>query len=66
MPMKELLSHGNVLQIKENDVEKSYVRVEQFVVDKISKKEGDYLILDVPQDRSADVSWRWPKRGSWF
>jgi len=62
-PMKELLSHGNVLQIKVNDVEKATSALSSLSWIKSVKREGDYLILDVPQDRSADVNLALAQKG---
>jgi ABC-2 type transport system ATP-binding protein len=62
-PMKELLSHGNVLQIKVNDVEKATSALSSLSWIKSVKREGDYLILDVPQDRSAEVNLALAQKG---
>ena len=54
--MKELLSHGNRLQIKVNNVEKAITILSSLSWIKSVKKEDDYLVADVPGDRSADVN----------
>ena len=55
-PMKELLSHGNRLQIKVNEMEKAAAILGNLPWIKSVRKEGDYLVADVPQDRSAEVN----------
>ena len=62
-PIKELLSQGSVLQIKVNDVEKATAILSSLSWIKSIKKEGDYLIVDVPQDRSADVNLALAQKG---
>jgi len=62
-PIKELLSQGSVLQIKVNDVEKATAILSSLSWIKSVKKEGDYLIVDVPQDRSADVNLALAQKG---
>jgi len=62
-PIKELLSHGNVLQIKVNDIAKATAILSSLSWIKSVKREGDYLILDVPQDRSADVNLVMAQKG---
>jgi ABC-2 type transport system ATP-binding protein len=55
-PIKELLSHGNRLQIRVNDTEKAAAILRNLPWIKSVGKEGDYLVADVPQDRSAEVN----------
>jgi len=54
-PIKELLSRGNVLQIKVNDIEKATAILRGLPWIKTVKIEGEYLMVDVargPQRRS--------------
>ena len=62
-PIKELLSHGNVLQIKVNDIEKATVILKSISWIKSVKKEDDYLVLDIPRERSAEVNLALVQKG---
>ena len=62
-PIKELLSHGNLLQIKVNDEEKATAILSGLPWIKSVKREGDYLIIDVPRDRSAEVNLALAEKG---
>jgi len=55
-PIKELLSHGNRLLIKVDNLEKATVILSVLSWIKSVQKEDDYLVLDVPQERSAEVN----------
>jgi ABC-2 type transport system ATP-binding protein len=61
--MKELLSHGNRLQIKVNNVEKAIAILSGLSWIKSVNKEDNYLVLDVPGDRSADVNLALSEKG---
>jgi ABC-2 type transport system ATP-binding protein len=62
-PIKELLSHGNVLQIKVNDIEKATVILKSISWIKSVKKEDDYLVVDIPRERSAEVNLALVQKG---
>ena len=62
-PIKELLSHDNVLQIKVNDIEKATVILKRISWIKSVKKEDDYLVLDIPRERSAEVNLALVQKG---
>jgi ABC-2 type transport system ATP-binding protein len=61
--MKELLSQGNRLQIKVNNVEKAIAILSGLSWIKSVNKEDDYLMVDVPGDRSADVNLALSEKG---
>jgi ABC-2 type transport system ATP-binding protein len=62
-PIKELLSHGNLLQIRVNDVEKATLILRGISWIKSIKKEDDYLVLDIPGERSAEVNMALVQKG---
>ena len=62
-PIKELLSQGNRLQIKVNNVEKATEILSSLSWIKSVKIEGDYLTVDVPGDRSAEVNLTLAEKG---
>jgi ABC-2 type transport system ATP-binding protein len=62
-PIKELLSRGNVLQIKVNDIEKATAILSGLPWIKSVKIEGDYLMVDVPGDRSGEVNLALAQKG---
>jgi hypothetical protein len=62
-PIKELLSHGNVLQIKVNDIEKATVILKSISWIKSVKKEDDYLVVDIPREQSAEVNLALVQKG---
>jgi ABC-2 type transport system ATP-binding protein len=62
-PIKELLSHDNVLQIKVNDIEKATVILKRISWIKSVKKEDDYLLVDIPRERSAEVNLALVQKG---
>jgi len=62
-PIKELLSQGNRLQIKVNNVEKATEILSSLSWIKSVKIEGDYLAVDVPGDRSAEVNLALAEKG---
>jgi ABC-2 type transport system ATP-binding protein len=55
-PVKELLSHGNQLQIRVDSIEKATAILSSLPWVKSVKREGDYLLVDVPRDSGADVN----------
>ncbi len=55
-PIKELLSHGNRLLIKVDNLEKATAILSDLSWIKSVQKEDDYLVADVPQERSAEVN----------
>ena len=62
-PIKELLSRGNILQIKVNDIEKATTILRGLPWIKSVKIEGDYLMVDVPGDRSGEVNLALAQKG---
>ena len=62
-PIKELLSHGSLLQIKVNDIEKAMAILKGISWIKSVKKEDDYLVADIPVERSADVNLALVQKG---
>ena len=62
-PIKELLSQGNQLHIKVNNVEKATAILSSLSWIKSVKKEGDYLVVNVPEDRSAEVNLALAEKG---
>ncbi|MGP8079480.1 MAG: ABC transporter ATP-binding protein [Dehalococcoidales bacterium] len=62
-PIKELLANGNLLQIKVNDVEKAAAILCSLSWIKSVKKEDEYLVVDVPKERSADVNLALAEKG---
>ena len=62
-PIKELLSRGNILQIKVNDIEKATAILSGLPWIKSVKIEGDYLMVDVPGDRSGEVNLALAQKG---
>jgi ABC-2 type transport system ATP-binding protein len=62
-PIKELLSRGNILQIKVNDIEKATAILRGLPWIKSVKIEGDYLMVDVPGDRSGEVNLALAQKG---
>ena len=62
-PIKELLSHGNVLQIKVNDIEKATDILKSISWIKSVKKEDDYLVVDIPREQSAEVNLALVQKG---
>jgi ABC-2 type transport system ATP-binding protein len=55
-PIKELLSQGNQLQIKVNNMEQTTAILRGLPWVKSVKREGDYLMIDVPRDHGADIN----------
>ena len=64
--IKELLSNGNHLQIKVNNFDKATAVLKSIAWIKSVKKEEDYLVVDIPKDRSAEVNQALVEKGSWF
>jgi ABC-2 type transport system ATP-binding protein len=62
-PIKELLSRGNILQIKVTDKEKATALLRSLSWVKSVKTEGDYLMVDVPGDRSGEVNLALAQKG---
>ena len=62
-PIKELLSRGNILQIKVTDKEKATALLRSLSWVKSVKTEGDYLMADVPGDRSGEVNLALAQKG---
>jgi len=62
-PIKELLSRGNILQIKVTDKEKATALLRGLSWVKSVKTEGDYLMVDVPGDRSGEVNLALAQKG---
>jgi len=62
-PIKELLSRGNILQIKVTDKEKATTLLRSLSWVKSVKTEGDYLMVDVPGDRSGEVNLALAQKG---
>ncbi|MCX6003750.1 MAG: ABC transporter ATP-binding protein, partial [Chloroflexi bacterium] len=55
-PVKELLSQGNQLQIRADNMEQATAILSNLPWVESVKREGDYLVIDVPRDRGADVN----------
>jgi ABC-2 type transport system ATP-binding protein len=55
-PIKELLSSGNRLQIRVDKMEEATTILGALPWVKSIQKEGGYLVLDVPKERSSDVN----------
>ena len=55
-PVKELLSQGNQIQIKVDKMDQAMAILQNISWVKSIKGEGDYLILDVPPNRGADIN----------
>ena len=62
-PIKELLAQGNQLQVRVSDIQQASATLAGLTWLKIAKQEGDYLTLDVPPDRGADVNRALAERG---
>jgi ABC-2 type transport system ATP-binding protein len=62
-PMKELLSRGNQLQIRVDKMEQATAILSGLPWVKSVKKEGDYLMIDVPPDRGANVNQALAEKG---
>ena len=62
-PVKELLSHGNHLQIRVDSMEKATAILSSLPWVKSVKREGDYLLVDVPRDSGADVNRALAEKG---
>jgi ABC-2 type transport system ATP-binding protein len=62
-PIKELLSQGNQLQIKVNNMEQTTAILRGLPWIKSVKREGDYLMIDVPRDHGADVNRALAEKG---
>jgi ABC-2 type transport system ATP-binding protein len=62
-PIKELLSHGNQLQIKVDNVEQATAILSALPWVKSVKQEAEYLLLDVPPDRGAAVNHALAEKG---
>lgn len=62
-PIKELLSGGNLLQIKTNNMEKATEILKLLPWIKSVKTEGEYLIVDVPAERSGEVNLALAQKG---
>jgi ABC-2 type transport system ATP-binding protein len=62
-PIKELLSQGNVLQVKVNNFDKAMAILKNLTWIKSVKIEGDYLEVDLPPNRSAEVNQALVEKG---
>lgn len=62
-PIKELLSHGNRLQVRVDDMDSATTVLSALPWIKSIKKEGDYLILDIPPDRGAAINRALAEKG---
>ncbi|MDO8578231.1 MAG: ABC transporter ATP-binding protein [Dehalococcoidales bacterium] len=62
-PIKELLSRGNQLQIKVDKMEEAKAILGNLPWIKSVTREDDHLVIDVPQDRSADVNLALTEKG---
>ena len=62
-PIKELLSGGNLLQIKVDNMEKATEILKLLPWIKSVKTEGEYLIVDVPAERSGEVNLALAQKG---
>jgi len=62
-PIKELLSRGNQLQIKVENTGQATAILSALPWVKSVKREGDYLMVDVPPDRGAAVNQALAEKG---
>jgi ABC-2 type transport system ATP-binding protein len=62
-PIKELLSQGNQLQIRVNNIEQTTAILRGLPWVKSIKREGDYLMIDVPRDHGADINQALAEKG---
>lgn len=62
-PIKELLSGGNVLQIKVDKMEEAKAVLGNLTWVKSVKTEDNYLVVDVPKDRNSDVNRELVEKG---
>jgi len=62
-PIKELLSNGNHLQIKVNNIKRATAVLYSISWIKSVKKEDYYLVVDIPKDRSAEVNQALVEKG---
>jgi len=61
--VKELLSHGNQLQIKVENMEQASAILSALPWVKSVKVEGEFLVVDVPPDRGAAVNHALAEKG---
>ena len=62
-PIKELLSRGNQMQIRVQNMEQATGILSGLPWIKSVKREGDYLMIDVPPDRGAAVNQALAEKG---
>jgi ABC-2 type transport system ATP-binding protein len=62
-PIKELLSQGNQLQIRVNNIEQTTAILRGLPWVKSIKREGNYLMIDVPRDHGADINQALAEKG---
>jgi ABC-2 type transport system ATP-binding protein len=62
-PIKELLSQGNELQIKVDKMEEAIAILNALPWVKSVKSEDEYLVIDVPRERSADINLTLAQKG---
>ena len=62
-PIKELLSQGNELQIKVDKMEEALAILNALPWVKSVKREDEYLVIDVPRERSADINLALAQKG---
>ena len=62
-PIKELLSQGNVLQVRVDNFDKAMAILKNLTWIKSVKIEGDYLEVDLPPNRSAEVNQALVEKG---
>jgi ABC-2 type transport system ATP-binding protein len=55
-PIKEILSQGHQMQIKVDKMEQAEAILRDLPWVKSVKREGDYLVIDVPGDHGADIN----------
>jgi ABC-2 type transport system ATP-binding protein len=62
-PIKELLSQGNQLQIRVDKMEQAIAVLNTLPWVKSVKREDEYLVIDVPRERSADINLALAEKG---
>jgi len=62
-PIKELLSQGNRLQIRVDKMEQAIAVLNTLPWVKSVKREDEYLVIDVPRERSADINLALAEKG---
>jgi len=62
-PVKELLSHGNQLQIRVDNMEQAAAILASLMWVNSVKRDGDYLVVDVPRDSGASINRALAEKG---